>query len=745
MKPDSTAVKTVLSDSLGNFSISVDTGAYILVYTNVGYHPYHSPEISVGNSVITELPAVFLSRDKSQLAGVTVFGRRPVIETMADGFVYNAENDVTIAAGNVIDVLRKIPMVSVTPDGAPSVRGSTNVRVFIDNKPSSVYANSIAEALQLIPSEDIAKIEIITHPSSKYDAEGSDAVINIITKKRRYNGFNGDLRANIGIWRQDLNNSLKLRSGYWILNFDAGLYRSDYEAGYRLIRSVTKQNFADRFEQQREWDSRQNTKNTSLTVIRILDSLSTLNLGYRFRNSSSFEMAEHQTQLFSANAMSDAFTRNIPTISGNEVHTITAGYSGTSRNKKQEYNLLAALFRHSGTDGYNLQQLRNDIVDYREKSEGMTANRELTLQVDFVKHFNQLSKLETGIKTVWRDSKVESLIDIYNASQDKFIRDNIRSNIFNSRRNVNAAYISYTLAIKKWQWRAGLRLEQTHQHTVFKDTILQVPGFKNLLPNILTRYTINQKNSMAYSYTTRITRPYIFFLNPNINFIDSFNISYGNPNLGPEVMHIHTLDYNYTNRSLFIGISIVHTRIQGAIDQIRLLRPDRVSEITWRNVGSARNWSISSSLRFNPNKLTLGGTITAMHVNRESPALNLATSGWLGQLSFNASYKFKKGYTLESYVYYETRSINLQQTRSYYLFYNLLLSKQLLGNKLNITARFDGFMSPWFYRSTEIDNSSFYQLTSNRSINRYLRLAISWKFGKQDLRTPSTRNVESND
>lgn len=745
MKTDRTPVKTVVSDSSGSFTFTIDTGKFFLLFTCAGYHPFRSNEIAVYENQLPLLDAVYLRRDSGQLAAVTVLGRRPVIEPSADGFVYNAENDIAIAAGSAVDVLRKIPMLSVTPDGAPSIRGSTNVRVFIDNKPSNVYANSVAEALQLVPSEEIAKIEIITHPSAKYDAEGTDAVINIITRKRRYDGYNGNLRTIIGNWNQELTGTLKLRSGYWILNFDGGYYRSDNESGNVLTRSAQKQETANRLQQQREAESKQNVQMGSVTVLRILDTLNTLNFGYRFRRMDGGEMATQISELISADTITNAFSRNIPSTFGNHVHTLTAGYSGQSRNKDKDFNFLAAYFRHQGSDTYNLQQFRNEAMDYREKSEGETGNRELTLQGDFVNHFTKLSRLETGIKGVWRTTATENIIDIYNSAQQKFVRDEIRSNTFSYRRPIYAAYASYSHAIKKWQLRGGLRYEKTQTFARFKDTALQIPDLDNLLPNLLARYTINNKQSISYTYTTRIARPYIFYLNPNISFVDSLNISFGNPNLLPEITHQQILDYNYNERSLFLGVSLSHSRTKQAIDEYRSLRSDKIAQTTWLNIGKASHTALSLSARHNGSKLTLGTTVTASYVSRTSPNLNLTTSGLLAQVSANGSWRFGKGYTLESYIYYESRSINLQQTRTDYLFYNLLLTKKLLADKLLVTVRADGFLDPWFYRTTTINTSSLYQAIDYRSINRYFRLAISWKFGKQDLRTPAARTAESND
>lgn len=788
MKADRTPVSTAISDSLGRYELVCDTGSFVVLYTCAGYRPLLSKEFAIrftpsdsGDTSRTNsrnpadspdkpvaiqgtqldsvrlypytthasahpLPDVLLQRDTTQLTAVTVYGRKPIIEPSADGFTYNAENDAAIAAGTAVDLLRKIPMVSITQDGSPSIRGSLHVRVFIDNRPSTVYATSVAEALQQIPSEEIARVEIITHPSARYDAEGTDAVINIITRKRRYDGYNGNLRSNIGNWNQDLTGTLKWRSGYWIATINGELYRSVSEGGYTLHRSAGRHETASRFEQERARNSRQGVQILSLNLTRIIDSLNAVNFHYRLRHLTFKENAVHTTTLYTNNTVADDFIRVVPTWASNVIHTFSGAWSGQSRNKKREFNLLGVFFGHLGRDDYDLDQLRQQIVDYREKSDGEAANRDFSLQGDLVQQFSSMAKLETGFNTTWRTNRTQNLVDIFNFSQDKFIRDEQRSSNFDMQRDVYAAYASFHIAIKKWQGRAGIRFEQTRMFTGFKDTALQVPDFLNWLPNLLLRYSFNQKHSFTYSYATRIARPFTFYLNPYINYADSFNINYGNPNLVPEVTHLHTFDYNYNNHSLFAGISLAYRRTRNAIEEIRIFRPDKVIETTYRNIGWADNWSLNIAIRHSPGKrFSLSNTVTIQYIDRKSPALNIQATGFVFRNSFSGAYRFGKSYSVESYITYESGSINLQYSQGYYLFYNLLFTRSLLNDKLNITFRADGFFNPWFYRDLEFINTSFYQSTTYRYINRQLRLAISWKFGKQDLRTPTVRTAEPGD
>lgn len=767
MKPDRTPVSTVISDSLGRYVLWCNTGTYKLLFTSAGYRPLlielitATGKSSSNDSTASDtynrqslndhvmprvIPDTYLQPDTNLLTAVTVLGRRPIIEPRADGFVYNAEDDATIAAGTAVDLLRRVPMISMTQDGSPSIRGSLNVRVFIDNRPSSVYASSVPEALQQIPSEEIASVEIITHPSARFDAEGTDAVINIITRKRRYDGYNGSLRTNLSDRNQDLSGTFKWRSGNWITNIDLKLYRSVYEGGSKLLRSASKQETAARLEQDRDRNWRQEIAIPALNITRIIDSQNSVNFHYRFRDHFLSENVVQKTKTFTNNSHSDSFTRVIPTRLWNAAHTFSSAWTGHSRNKKSEYNLLGFILSHKGTDDYDLDQLRGHIIDFREKSRGQVSNREFYLQGDFVQSITSLSKLEAGFKSTWRTSRTQYLVDIFDMPSDKFLQDAYRSARFHLQRDIHAAYTSYQLAIKKWQVRAGIRFEQTRMFIGFKDTALQVPDFLNWLPHVLARHSFNDQHSITYSYTTRIERPFTFYLNPYINYVDSFSINYGNPNLAPEVTHAHTLEYNYNKHPLFASASLAYRNTKNSIEEYRIIRPDKVTESTYRNIGRADNWSLSFAFRYNPSrKFNLGNTVTTQYVYFNSPSLNLQSSGFIWQNSFNVSYRFDKGFTLESYVTFESGLIDLQSKQSHYLFYNLLLTKSLLSETLNITFRMDGIFDRWWYRTWEISNASFYQATTYRFVNRLFRLAISWKLGKQDLRAPAIRRAESSD
>ena len=244
-----TCSKRTISDSLGYYRIdNISKGAYFIKYSIVGYIVQYSSALFINDSSTIRLPDLLIRHDPTQLKAVTVYGRRPVIENKNDGIIYNAANDIAIAGGSASDLLKRIPMINVDQNGNPSIAGKTSIRVFIDNKPSDIYGSSVADALKTIPAEQIDKIEVITSPSAKYEAEGADAIINIITKKSRYNGSNGTVRTLVRNFNRDFNADIKVRRNSFSYSLDIGAYFNNFKWMEKVFRNdLNAQRPADAF------------------------------------------------------------------------------------------------------------------------------------------------------------------------------------------------------------------------------------------------------------------------------------------------------------------------------------------------------------------------------------------------------------------------------------------------------------------------------------------------------------------
>ncbi|WP_082893390.1 TonB-dependent receptor [Rufibacter ruber] len=221
-------VDGTVTDERGRFTLNkVDNGTYTLSVSFIGYETYTKPAFTVSEKEQeVELGRIVLRPVNNKLQEVTVVGEKPLVEDKVDRMVYNAEQDITNIGGNASDVLKKVPSLTVDLDGNVQLRGSSNVRVLINNKPSSIMANSVADALRQIPSDMIKSVEVITSPSAKYDAEGTAGIINIITKKNTLYGVNGSVSTSVGNRNANGNANVNVRRGKIGFNANLGTHQS---------------------------------------------------------------------------------------------------------------------------------------------------------------------------------------------------------------------------------------------------------------------------------------------------------------------------------------------------------------------------------------------------------------------------------------------------------------------------------------------------------------------------------------
>jgi len=739
LKDSNTAVRNTFSDSAGNYHFtSVEQGNYFLSFSRAGYHRSFSHSFFINDSSQINIDVQTLSPDAKQLTQVTVFSKKPLIEKSPDGVIYNVQQDLLAGGGTAIDVLRKTPLVSVGQDGSPSIRGSSNIRVFIDDKPSAIYAPSVADALQQIPAEEIVRIEVILYPSAKYDAEGTDGVINIITRRKRMNGANGTVNTNLGNRYQNLISSVNIRKQKWVFNIDAGGYSYHNNNGSLLRREEPTRNL---LLQQNEWKNRGKTFYSGMNIIYMIDSLKNVYGGYRFRINTNTNDRISLNNYFITDSLADNFQRNSFNESGNKVSTMNIGYSGKSKNQRNELKIFISYFRHRGNNDYSLEQSRKENADYKENFASVTTNRELSVQADYTQKISSLINLETGIKSMNRQTGSTNNFEIYQFSSGKFAEDNTRANQFTYDRNIYAAYINLNLTLKSWQIRAGGRYEQTLLRADFKDTSLGIPDYKNFIPSVLINKTISGKHNLKLSYTKQILRPYLAYLNPAINYNDSLNLEYGNPYLLPEITHRYDFGYTVNFKKIFAGATLFYSHNRNSIENIRIPGDNGVFKSTYLNIGKKDAAGFSGNISRRDSKITISANFTLRYMMLNSEALQITNNEFQFNGNLNFSWKFKNGYSAEGLANINSKDVRLQGGREGWKYYSVMFNKKTTNEKLTISLRAETYNR---YISEYFETPAFYQRLDTRYQNFFISLGLSWKFGKKEIKVPVTQEA-SND
>jgi hypothetical protein len=476
------------ADQVGKFVLNkVAQGDYKLVISFIGYE---SKTLFVSINAKNDdhdLGVIKLPSSTKMLAEVTVEGQRAMIEERVDRTVYNAEKDATNKGGDATDVLKKVPMLSVDLDGNPSLRGSSNVKVLINNKPSTIMASSIADALKQIPADMIKTVEVITSPSAKYDAEGSAGIINIVTKKNTLQGLTLNFDTSAGVRGSNLALNGNFRNKNWGLSL-GGFGRSEYNVNGKFESTqITSVNGVQTTNQQTAETRREGIfGNYQLGFDWDINKYNSVTSNVRFglRNGNNWQDGLKQIRNGALTSL-----RNTNSLDESANVDINVDYTKTFEKAQKEFSILSMYSRNNRTnDFYNLimntKSTMSEIMS-SIKNANDAFNEEATIQMDYQTPINKMSMVEFGAKAITRN--VTSDYKSYTAGADGVYSQvnlaTLPSNVFDYNQNIWSTYGSYTLTTKnKWSIKAGARYE----HTDISASFLKKEGQNTVIPPYLS-------------------------------------------------------------------------------------------------------------------------------------------------------------------------------------------------------------------------------------------------------------------
>ncbi|MCC3156964.1 TonB-dependent receptor family protein [Hymenobacter sp. 15J16-1T3B] len=763
------AVLAGACDEKGAFVLgNVPVGEYTLAVSFVGYQAQRVPVVVTAERLVLELPPVLLAATATQLSEVKVTGERALVESKVDRIVYNADKDLTNSGGTAADVLQKAPLLTVDLDGNLQLRGSSNIRVLVNGKPSTLLATNLAEALKQIPADQIKSVEVITAPSAKYDAEGTAGVVNIILKKNNLEGKNGNLGAGVSNRNAYVNGNFNQRRGK--LGLNTGLGANPF---YNIAKSAARRR--DYLTDTTQSLLLQNGRFTNmgwgfwgnLGLDYDLTPKDVLSLGvqgnYRgFLNDRS-QYTSYQLFRTEADALRplflDAYNRDIDTRDGNGNVDVNLGYTKQFAKPKQELSVLGLYSLNLGRTRYQLDQQRGELTDYREKSRNDNHNREITLQADYVQPLDSTQTLETGVKTILRHVDSDYRIEADSVLDGRGFRPvPQRSNEFGYDQNVYAGYASYGFALgKKWTFKAGSRLEHTRINGEFRSSGTSLrTTYTNLAPNLMAAWAVTPDHTLKLSYSRRIQRPGIWYLNPYVNTADRRNVSSGNPTLNAELTDAYELSYTTFIKKSSVTLSSYWRQTNNAIESVARLVPGnellatadttRILYTTYRNLARNANYGLSA---FGSTKLTdkwsLSGNVNFYWRKVSSPALGLTNSGGMFNLNLNSSWQFEKGWSAQFFAFANSRQVTLQGRNSGYRIYSLGAKKEFWDKKANVVvAVINPFNARLAFRNDLVSPAFDYE-NNSYFYNRQIRVSFFYRFGKMDNQSRPKKTIQNDD
>ncbi|WP_303312651.1 TonB-dependent receptor [Hymenobacter sp. BT730] len=768
-------VDGTVADHQGRFALKgLAAGAYRLQMSFIGYGSLTQPVTLAEGKISLDLGTVALTPVSQQLNEVTVTGERPVVESKPDRLVYNAVQDNTNKGATAADVLRKAPMVSVDPDGNLQLRGSGNVRVLINGKPSAVVAGDIATALKQLPGDQIKSVEVITSPSAKYDGEGSAGIINIVLKENNLQGVNGNVGLAVGTRNSNGNFTLNARKGK--LGVTAGLnafsfYAPGDQEVDRIDRGVRAQvvgqpgqtiETTGRLYQRNDGKGMggggqgrigleyEPAPNHALSL-----SLNSALFGNRFDIDINNRYTLDQGQPTSTSPLFGNYTREQTMDATNRSYDLLGSYTRSfGANSRREWTVLAQHSRNRNQRDYDVTQFPLVNPDfnnpqYREESPNIARNLESTLQTDYVHPISEKQTVEVGAKMIQRTVFSDYEVFRTNLSTGVFELEPSLTNNFDYDQDVLAGYATFTTSLgKKYTARLGARVERTDLRGNFQNQDDEFRlTYTNVLPNVALTHNLKQPgSSLRATYSRRIQRPSIFYLNPYRNESDPRNISQGNPELDAEFTDNYELNWNTFAKGTSINVSVFSRQTNNAIERVYTTDENGRVLATYGNVARNQTYGLNLFGSAKPlPKWDISGNISAYYVYLSSKTLNTSNRGVVYSANINSGYKLGKGISFQMFAMLNSPRIQLQGTSSPWQMYSLGLRKDLWKGKGDLTLNADNPFSSYVKLTNDFDTGQSVSTNTTYVYNRGVRAAFSYRFGKLENKPSRPKRSIRND
>lgn len=745
---DSARVRSSASDKTGHFTFAnLPAGKYRLSASSVGRATSWSPvfELTAAHPE-QNFPTLVLAPATNNLQAVSVVGKKPLIEQKADRTIINVDASPSNAGATAMDVLEKSPGVTLDKDDNISLKGKQGVMIMIDNKPTYLSADQLANYLRSLPASAIDQIEIMTNPSAKYDASGNSGIINIKTKKNKTKGFNGNLNLTHtqGVYGKP--------SGSLNLNYRNGRANFFLNGGYsrwqgyqhlsinRKYLDPTSHAINSIFSQETEMHFTNPSVNLKLGMDYYLTPKTTIGFvlsGFSNQNNTT---STSDIRLMDPNYTIDSLvfspSRNNQAWKNGAINLNfrrqfdSAGREWTADLDYVKYAATGDQFFNNMTDLPDGTPLSHNILTGDLPSDINIY----TFKTDYTHPLKGGYKLETGIKLSYVNT--DNTASYFNMVNSVKQVDTTKTNHFLYRENINAAYVNMNKQFKKWNVQLGLRLENTNYSGHQLGNGLQVinrdssfsRSYVNLFPTAYVSYQASAKNQFSLNYGRRIDRPAYQDLNPFLFFLDQYTYQAGNPYLQPQFTHNVELSHTYNN---FLTTTLNYSYTEGFFSET-FEQQEHATIVRRGNIGSRQNAGIAVSAQIPVVKWWTAILYGNVNYNKFSgilygEPLDVSATTFLANL--NNQFNFPKGWGGELSGFYRTKGVEGQIIVQPMGQASAAVSKRILKDKATLKLA----VRDLFYTNKVTGYINFQQTEAsfhNYRDSRVVALTFSWRFGK---------------
>lgn len=739
-----------ITDDEGDFEIVLPLGSYYAVVEFMGYASVQTPVFKLSRENRKHnLGNIKIASSTADLDEVVVQGERTQMELSLDKRVFNIGQDLANAGGTATDILMNLPSVTVDPEGNVRLRGSENVRILVDGKPSGLVSFKGSSGLQQLSASMIETVEVITNPSARYEAEGMAGVINIVLKKENTEGFNGSfevitgtptnlgLAANLNYRHNKINWFINYGIAHRRLPFNSTLYQEVYNGDSTLLLDQENDGVVESLNNNvragLDYFFNERSILTGSYMLRRSDAHRVLDIQYNDYLNDKNNMLGYtrRRQVEDEKEPNSEANLTYKQSFGAKGHDLTAAitYLDYWENSDQVYTQFS--FLPDGTEQPAKSVLQTSVNDEFE--------RQWLFQLDFTKPLGSEGNLETGIRSSFR-----SMENDFNVSEEtetgEFVPLPGMDDIFLYQENIHAVYGILGNKTNKFSYQGGIRAELTDvQTTLVRVNEINPRDYLNLFPSAHVTYSVNPDNSFQLSYSRRVRRPFYNDLSPFVTFSDSRNFFSGNPDLEPEFTNAYELGHIKYFDIGSVFSSLYYRSTTDKIDRIRTVDGEGNSRTITQNLLSERSMGAEFTGDFTPNewwKMDLNVNVFYADIDGSNimDDYKAKTFSWFAR--YSSRFSFANGLEVQLRANYEARQKTAQGIRKSLTYADLSASKDVLkGNGTLILNVMDVFNSR---RNRYIsEGPGFYTVGDGQQRVRQINLTLNYRIKQSKQAQPS--------
>lgn len=754
------AVKMLVTDMKGKFQEKVPgTGDFVMTISSVGRNNIvKNFSVKTGGQLV-DFGTLYITDASNELGQVEVVAQKPLVKVDVDKIEYNIEDDPDSKTNTVIEMLRKVPLVTVDGEDNIQVNGSSSFKIHVNGKPNNMMSNNPKEVLKSMPANTIKYIEVITSPGAKYDAEGVGGILNIVTVGSGFEGYTATFSArasNMGLgggaYATIKQGKLTLTGNY---NYSYNNQPTSYSDSYREDYTSTDQKY---LESTSSSDYSGQFQHGNVEASYEIDTLRLITMSIGMYGGGNDNDSEGNTEMWNETRDKKAYSYRTSTTGDGSWYSIRGNIDYQRVSKKNKDRMLTLSYKINTqpqeSDNFNRYLDRYQVPEafllYNSHTFGKTNTTEHTFQVDYTTPIGKLHTIETGMKYIIRNNISENNFEEDKSSDGNgnYEYNKDRSSNYKHLNDILAAYLGYTLRYKDFTFKPGVRFEHTAQdvrYIVGAGEDFKV-DYNDVVPSVSMGIKLGKTQTLRGGYDMRIYRPGIWYLNPYFDDRNPMFITQGNSELESEKSHAFNLSYSSFTAKFNVNVALRHSFNNNGIERVSHLigengeyfgadnmhfAPEGALYSTYENIGKSRNTNLSLYLNWNASpKTRIYVNGRGSYSDIKSPSQNLHNYGWQGSMYGGVQHTFPWKLRASLNAGGSTPYISLQGKGSGYYYYSLSVNRSFLKDRLTVSAYASNLFSKYINFDNTTFGQNFYSTSKSRYPNRSFGMSISYRIGE---------------